>query len=185
MKIKDATKNLLADSLINLTNSIPIQNIRISDIVNDCGASRQTFYNNFKDKDDLTFWIFTRNFQDPIREFQDYDAFCEKAASVIDKNRKFFLQAYKNSILLGWQEKWSYDNMYNFIISTYGKEATTEEVEYALESFVRGAYRVFETRLNSGKKVDITQLIIKDMNNMPAILRQFFPHRNQNTEKKT
>lgn len=172
-------KKILADSLIKLSESIPLKKIKINDIVQDCGLSRQTFYNTFKDKDDLIAWTFERHFENPQEIFSDYNGFCKKTIKILNSNRKFYLQAYKNSDFLNWQEKWAYEHMYDYIIMHYGNSAMTDKIQYALESFVRGSYRTFQNRLSCSSKVNIDRLIENDMENMPEILRQFFPDRNK------
>jgi probable dihydroxyacetone kinase regulator len=52
------TKQLLADTLKKLASNKHLDKITISEIVNEAGLNRQTFYYHFKDKQDLICWIF-------------------------------------------------------------------------------------------------------------------------------
>ena len=46
-------KALISDALLELCNEKPLSKISISDIQKKSGVSRQTFYNHFRDKNDL------------------------------------------------------------------------------------------------------------------------------------
>lgn len=50
---REYLKYMMADALKNLVRKKAIQKVTVSDIVNECGLSKQTFYNYFKDKNDL------------------------------------------------------------------------------------------------------------------------------------
>lgn len=54
----NATKNALAASMKKLMRQRPFEKISVSDICNDCGINRKSFYYHFRDKYDLVNWIF-------------------------------------------------------------------------------------------------------------------------------
>ena len=56
------TKNTMKSSLKKIIKRKPLSKITISDIADDCGISRMTFYYHFKDKYDLANWIFDTEF---------------------------------------------------------------------------------------------------------------------------
>ena len=83
--MSDLTKQALIASFKKLLETEPFDKITISDITNDCGLSRQTFYYHFRDIFDMIRWIYnseSRNeigdrggygtWQDKIRELFDY-----------------------------------------------------------------------------------------------------------------
>lgn len=51
------TKRALADSLKRLLAKKPLDRITVTDIAEDCGVNRQTFYYHFKDIYDLAEWV--------------------------------------------------------------------------------------------------------------------------------
>jgi AcrR family transcriptional regulator len=55
------TKKVLAKSLLQLCEKKTFDKVSVHDIVQNCNAGRQTFYNHFHDKYDLTFWFITYN----------------------------------------------------------------------------------------------------------------------------
>ena len=60
MKRKN-TKELLAESFLELVQTKRIDKITITEITDNCGMSQPTFYNHFKDKYDLIVWIYTNH----------------------------------------------------------------------------------------------------------------------------
>jgi len=56
--IMDHTKHFLAKSLVELMKQTPLDKISVTDITDNCGLNRHTFYYHFKDKQDLICWIF-------------------------------------------------------------------------------------------------------------------------------
>ena len=56
---RKTTKDILAESFLELAEARRIDKIRVSDITSNCGMSAPTFYNHFKDKYDLIVWIHT------------------------------------------------------------------------------------------------------------------------------
>lgn len=83
--MSDLTKQALIASFKKLLETEPFDKITISDITNDCGLSRQTFYYHFRDIFDMIRWIYNSEslneiggrggygtLQDKIRELFDY-----------------------------------------------------------------------------------------------------------------
>lgn len=57
----EKTMNEFAASLIKLSDDKPLEKISVSDIINDTGRNRKTFYYHFADKNHLIMWIFRRD----------------------------------------------------------------------------------------------------------------------------
>ena len=83
--MSDLTKQALIASFKKLLETELFDKITISDITNDCGLSRQTFYYHFRDIFDMIRWIYNSEslneiggrggygtWQDKIRELFDY-----------------------------------------------------------------------------------------------------------------
>lgn len=83
--MSDLTKQALIASFKKLLETEQFDKITISDITNDCGLSRQTFYYHFRDIFDMIRWIYNSEslneiggrggygtWQDKIRELFDY-----------------------------------------------------------------------------------------------------------------
>jgi len=68
MEFYERTKFALADAVKELMKTTPLDKISVSEIVAECGTTRQTFYRNFKDKYDLVNWYFDNIVQKTIRK---------------------------------------------------------------------------------------------------------------------
>lgn len=62
MSHSQITKKALANAMKDLMAKMPMEKIKISDIVEYCNMNRQSFYYHFKDKYDLVNWIFYTEF---------------------------------------------------------------------------------------------------------------------------
>ena len=71
--MKNITKNALADSFKKIASSKKISDISISEITENCGLKRQTFYNYFKDKYDIIKWIYKNEVILKIENDNDWD----------------------------------------------------------------------------------------------------------------
>lgn len=57
--VKISTKDIFAQSLLKLSAKKSFEKISVKDIINDCGITKTTFYNHFRDKYDLAAWIYS------------------------------------------------------------------------------------------------------------------------------
>lgn len=58
MAQQNRTKQLFADTLIEMSRSKSIREIQVKDLCQTCGIDRTTFYYHFRDKYDLVAWIY-------------------------------------------------------------------------------------------------------------------------------
>lgn len=74
--MKSFTKEFMVKALKKLLKTKPLNKITVSDIVTECGASKQTFYNHFQDKFELFNFALTttlkENLERSARESIDY-----------------------------------------------------------------------------------------------------------------
>ena len=90
--MSDLTKQALIASFKKLLETEPFDKITISDITNDCGLSRQTFYYHFRDKYDLVNWIYDTEFISVARSRQyasGWDRIADLCAYFYE-NRRFY-----------------------------------------------------------------------------------------------
>lgn len=80
---RKTTKDILAESFLELINEKRISKITINDITSNFGMTPPTFYNYFKDKYDLIVWIYVRGVEqivkiwdkslpEPLRQYVDF-----------------------------------------------------------------------------------------------------------------
>ena len=63
------TKKLLADTLKKIMRSKPFSKITVSEIIQECGVNRKTFYYHFQDIYDLLKWVFDEEAIQVVRHF--------------------------------------------------------------------------------------------------------------------
>ena len=58
MQIKDITKKMFADAMVEMLNDMPLEKVRVTKLCERCGTTPPTFYYYFRDKYELVVWIF-------------------------------------------------------------------------------------------------------------------------------
>ena len=61
---KRSSKEIFADTLLELSQKKTVDKITVQQIVDESGLSLQTFYNHFKDKADLILWVHKSKFEE-------------------------------------------------------------------------------------------------------------------------
>ncbi len=97
-----STKKALAAALKALMKKMPFAKITISDICDQCGMSRKSFYYHFKDKYDLVNWIFETEYYIPnqtkidarTRTVADWSAAVD-LCTYFYENREFYSKIFK------------------------------------------------------------------------------------------
>lgn len=92
----ERTKRQFADAILNLSEFMPLQKIRVADICEKCGLKRQSFYYHFKDKYDLIAWMFVREFDTVAAEQKvlNSEEMIFQMNKRIEKHKKFYKAAY-------------------------------------------------------------------------------------------
>ena len=74
------TKKMIISSFLELVNSNDqYDKITVTDLVEKCGISRQTFYYHFDDVDKMVSWLFKRQTETVCNDFATYKD-CAKSA---------------------------------------------------------------------------------------------------------
>lgn len=93
----EKTKYRLAEALKECMKDTPVEEITIKQIVSLCGVTRQTFYRNFQDLDDLIRWYFNIILDESFRQMGSgetvYDGLVRKF-EYIHKEHLFFRAAF-------------------------------------------------------------------------------------------
>ena len=91
------TKKMLADSLKRAMKQKSFSKITVSEIIQDCGVNRKTFYYHFEDIYDLLKWIFENEAVEVIKHFDlavDYEEAILFVMDYIEKNDYIINCAY-------------------------------------------------------------------------------------------
>lgn len=91
------TKKALAASLKNQMKAKPIDKITVTDIVEECGVGRQTFYYHFKDIYDLLEWTYLDETGRVLGDARTYESWPDGFARVLAylmENKAFVTSTY-------------------------------------------------------------------------------------------
>lgn len=91
------TKRLMSESLKKQMLTKPFSKITVTEIINDCGINRKTFYYHFQDIYDLLKWTFEEEAVDVLKNFDlmlDYREAIAFMLDYIDKNQHIISCVY-------------------------------------------------------------------------------------------
>ncbi len=91
------TKRALEQSLKNLLLKKPLTKITVSDIAEDCGINRMTFYYHFRDVYDLVEWSCLEDARQALEEKKTYDTWQQGFLQIFEavlKNKPFIMNVY-------------------------------------------------------------------------------------------
>ena len=99
MALKDRTKQLYADTLIELMEKKSLQEIRVKDLCEKSGTDRHTFYYHFRDKYELVAWIYASGAEKSMGGQDGFMGVDESAAALnlVRRNRVFYKKAFADS----------------------------------------------------------------------------------------
>ena len=92
------TKRALEQSLKNQLQQKPLSKITISDITEDCGISRMTFYYHFKDIYDLVEWACAEDAARALQNKKTYDTWQQGFVQIfhaVRENKVFVMNVYR------------------------------------------------------------------------------------------
>lgn len=164
---------------MKLCSTTPIQQIMIQDIVAECGISKQTFYNHFKDKFALMNYAYKIEADYVSATFIKKEGDIKKAMQYIfercleHKNyysaiakyeaqnsfARFFLQNVKEFYTSYVTEKW-------------GEKALTPAVRYAIEFNCSGSAQLFLGWIKSGMNENSKTMASEIYSCMPVTLKE-------------
>ena len=161
MIIRQTTKELLAESLKELSAAKPIDKITIREIVQNCGFTSKTFYNHFQDKYDLIAWI--------------YSTAAENIMKKIDGEN----YTWKDSLTDGQDSFTNYIARYNVkILSDYIKRShnlkkISADVEICIKIYCYGTVCIFCEILTAPLTVPTEEFVNILEKSLPEPLKKF------------
>ncbi len=135
------TKESIAESYRRLLSEKPHSRITVADIASGCGVTVPTFYNHFKDKHDLTVWMYAKD-STRIMDNIGVDGYVWKdtlldAMRYFDQNRSLVLNALVH--VSGKTQFLSFMEEFNIglLMDEVRKSLGTEDVPYDLSELVK------------------------------------------------
>ena len=141
--MSELTKRALEQSLKNLLLQKPLSKITISDIADDCGINRMTFYYHFKDIYDLIEWSCEEDARKALEGKKTYDTWQQGLLQIfeaVQENRAFILNVYR-SISREQVENYLYKLTYQLLIGVVHEQAEGMSVREEDQDFIATVYK--------------------------------------------
>lgn len=141
--MSQTTKRALEASLKNLLAQKPLDKITISDIAEDCGINRMTFYYHFKDLYDLVEWCLIEDTTKALAGNKTYDTWQQGFLQIFEmvlENKPLILNAY-HSISREQVEIYLYQVTYKLLIGVVDEKAAGVRVRDEDKKFIADFYK--------------------------------------------
>ena len=177
--MKKLTKHALAMSFMQMCGEVPLKDISVKDFILYAGISKQTFYNYFRDKDDLMNYVYSiaadniiLNMTSSVRGvyYSAYDM-----ARVCMDNKNFYIQLASYETQNDFQSHFlnKCENVYaDMLAKNSGHPVTDARMKKIIHVFCTGVCVFFTEWLQGGLKdpPEFVAQIIVDC--MPADIRK-------------
>lgn len=164
--MSQTTKKALATSLKHLLLQKPVNKITISDITNDCGINRMTFYYHFKDIYDLIEWTCIEDAAKALEGKKTYDTWQQGFLNIFNAvldNKPFITNVY-HSVSREQVEMYLYKVTYDLLIDVVEEKAAGMSVREEDKAFIADFYKyafvgIMLNWIKNGMKEDPQKII--------------------------
>jgi len=147
---RQKSKEAFAEALLTLARSEPVERITVKQIVETSGLSLQTFYNHFRDKEDLVLWMHRRSGERILNRLRgnrySFHDLTRDNIHFYAENANYLRSSFGNGIVNHYAEI-SAENTYGFlsafICQRHGMEKLPEELSFYLWMYVYACLHVF------------------------------------------
>lgn len=141
MALRNNTRYLFAEALMELTKTVSFENITVQAICEKCGAHRQTFYYYFQDKYELAAWIYYASVSEALQDKEEHtwEEYMLKAFHGMEKNRPFFQKAllgHGQNSLISEIEKSGIEIYSDILKAKTGRKELDPQMMYAVKYHV-------------------------------------------------
>lgn len=136
------TKRALEQSLKNLLLKKPLTKITVSDIAEDCGINRMTFYYHFRDIYDLVEWSCLEDARQALEEKKTYDTWQQGFLQIFEavrKNKPFIMNVYR-CVHREQVERYLSPLVDNLLLNIIDKEAQNVSIRDEDKQFIAKVY---------------------------------------------
>ena len=137
------TKRALEASLKNLLLKKPLSKITVTDIADDCGISRMTFYYHFRDVYDLVEWACYEDAAKALEGKKHYDNWQEGFLQIfraVEENKPFILNVY-HSVSRDQIENYLFRLTYDLLKGVVDEESKGMNVRESDKVFIADFYK--------------------------------------------
>lgn len=160
------TKRALEESLKKMLLKKPVNKITISDITEDCGINRMTFYYHFKDIYDLVEWSCVEDAARALDGKKTYDTWQQGFQQIFQTvlDNKPFVQNVYQSVNREQVETYLYSLTHNLLIGVIeekavGMQVRDEDKEFIADFFKFAFVGLMLDWIRNGMKKDPQQII--------------------------
>lgn len=162
----NTTKLALEASLKKLLLHKKIDKITISDLTNDCGISRMSFYYHFKDIYDLVEWVCIEDGKRALQDKKTYDTWQEGMTQIFEavmENKPFILNVY-SAVSREKIESYLYKLTYHLIADVVaekcdGIDLPDEDKAFIAEFYKYGFVGIMLDWISHGMKDDYRKTV--------------------------
>ncbi len=141
--MSQVTKRALEASLKNLLLQKPLSKITISDITEDCGINRMTFYYHFKDIYDLVEWSCLEDASRALAGNKTYETWQQgflQLFKAVQDNKPFIMNVY-HSVSREQVENYLYKVTYDLLEGVVEEQARGMSVRDEDKAFIATVYK--------------------------------------------
>lgn len=143
-KKSEKMKYRLADAMKACMRRMPVEKITVTEIVEECGTTRQTFYRNFQDKYDLINWYFDKILLESFEHMGEgktvYEGLVNKF-QFIEQEHLFFRAAFKTD-----EQNCLKEHDFELILAFYTEQIQentghkiSDQLRFLLEMYCQGS----------------------------------------------
>lgn len=141
--MSNTTKIALEASLKKMMLQKPFDKITINDLTKDCGISRMTFYNHFKDIYDLVEWSCEEDGKQALQNNNTYDTWQEGLYQIFQavlENKPFILNVYR-TVSREQIENYLFRLTRDLIENVVEEKSVGREISLEDKLFISGFYK--------------------------------------------
>jgi len=171
------TKQLLADSLYQLSHEKNIEDITIAEIVKNCNVSRATFYRHFRDKYDLMTWSYEEFIRNTFTGDNKYLPWMDKQKKIAEffyKNSQYFISIIRYTGQNNFDSfLYSYTYKYLAALAKEKNVPISKELTFAIKIYCYGNSKIMADWLKNSDELSIDEFCQYRYNSMPDIIKSF------------
>ena len=187
--MSQVTKRALEASLKNLLLQKPLSKITVTDITDDCGINRMTFYYHFKDIYDLIEWSCEEDASRALAGKKTYDTWQQGLLQIFEavlQNKPFILNVYR-SVSREQVENYLYRLTYDLLEDVVEEQAQGMSVRPEDKAFIATVYKYafvglmldwIKTDMKADPKVLVERLALVMHGNVRAALERLRTDKN-------
>ena len=162
----DRTKEALVEALNRLLLTRSIDKITISDIADECGVNRMTFYYHFRDIYDCLAWAAEREAWKALSDCRDYDTWDRGFLSILEHAwaKKPYVMSLYRSLSRGELERFLYAYVSGLVQPVILREASGMDISEKDLLFIANFYKypfvgIFLTWISEGMEEEPEELV--------------------------